>query len=64
METYEELQEEFEKKVKKLQEKCLHPRTMWVEQWWAVGHPTGYEVLICKFCNKIVKKRKYGGGVK
>lgn len=57
MSTYNELKEEFEQKVKQLQEKCNHPRSKWYPQYWAIGHTTGYEVLICEICNKELDKR-------
>jgi len=54
--TYEELREEFERKVKELQERCPHPETYWAEEWWAIGHSTGYAVRICKVCNKALER--------
>ncbi len=58
MKSYKELEEEFDNEVAAVQEKCPHEETEWMEQWWAVGHSTGYKVKMCKFCNKIVEKVK------
>ena len=57
MRTYDDLKEEFEAKVEKLQERCKHPKTEWMEQWWAYGHFTGKQVKVCLVCNKILDKK-------
>ena len=54
--TYKQLKTEFERKVKELQDKCLHKQTKWCEEWWAIAHSTGNEVKICVICNKILDK--------
>lgn len=56
MSSYDELYEEFQRKVEELQGKCPHIETIWCEEWWAIGHSTGYAVLICKKCNKHLMK--------
>jgi len=57
METYEQLEREFDKKVKELQAKCPHKRFEWMNEWWAIGHSTGSRVKICKRCNKILERK-------
>ena len=60
MTTYKQLEKEFERKVKELQDKiCPHKKTKWMEQWWAIGHSTGYSVKVCLRCNKIVDKKAH-----
>ena len=56
--TFEQLKEEFERKVQELRKKCKHQKlSKWMDFWWAPGHPTGYQVKICKICGMIVKRR-------
>jgi len=55
--TYDGLKEEFEKKVKELQEKCPHKKTYWAEHWWALAHSSGYKVRVCKRCHKILEEK-------
>lgn len=58
MKNYKELQKEFDEKVKELKKKCLHKNiSVWSEEWWAMGHPTGFEVKSCKTCREIIKRR-------
>ena len=52
MTTYKILEKEFNKKVKALQKECKHEKTEWYEQWWAIGHSSGFRVQICLKCNK------------
>jgi len=54
MSTYKELWEEFQRKVKELQKKCDHPKTLWVIG--TITHPAGFAVKVCKICNKDLKK--------
>ena len=55
--TYNDLQKEFERKVKDLQANCSHKRlTPWLEEWWSIGHSTGNVIRRCKYCNKVVEK--------
>ena len=59
MKTYDELKKEFNEKVKQLQAKCSHPRISdWMDEWWALGHPTGFLVKKCEICDLIVKRSK------
>ena len=55
---YEELEDIFNKKILDLQNKCPHKKTMWVEEYWAIGHPTGNYVLICENCKKVLKRKE------
>lgn len=56
--TYKKLKDEFDVKVKKLQETCPHKRTRWCEEWWAIAHSTGFKVKICLRCNKKLDKKQ------
>jgi len=58
MNEYNKLKKEFERKVKELQERCEHKETFWAEQWWALGHGTGYAVKVCNNCFKTLEKIK------
>ena len=52
------LREEFERKVKELQDSCPHEEiTDWYNVHWAIGHPSLYEQRTCKRCDKIIEKR-------
>ena len=58
MSTYEELEKEFQEKVNQLRAKCKHPKISdWTEEWWAIGHPTGYFVKVCLICRKEVERK-------
>ncbi len=55
---YEQLEKEFKKKVAKLKKNCKHKNlTPWSEEWWAMGHSTGFQVKACKICREIIKRR-------
>ena len=58
MTTYENLQKEFDKNVEELRKKCPHKKLSgWCEEWWAMGHGTGFQVKSCLVCNEIVKRK-------
>lgn len=57
LKSYKDLKKEFDKKVKELQEKCPHKKSIWCEEWWAIAHTTGYKVKVCDFCNKILERK-------
>jgi hypothetical protein len=57
MKSYDDLQKEFDKKVKELQEKCPHKKTEYMEQWWAYAHSTGNIVKSCLNCNKTLETK-------
>lgn len=56
MKTAQQLKEDYENKLKKLQEKCKHKDTTWLTYMWAIGHSDG-EALICLNCEKILDRR-------
>jgi hypothetical protein len=59
MNGYNKLKQEFDDKVKQLQRRCKHKRlSAWREEWWALGHSTGYRVRQCLYCDKVIKRRK------
>jgi len=53
---YEQLRQEFEKKLKELQQRCKHKETFWAREQWALAHGTGYAVEVCKNCNKQLRR--------
>ena len=57
MTTYDDLEKDFLKKVKQLQDNCKHKKTTWCEHWWAPGHSSNYNVEICNVCNKRVAEK-------
>ena len=58
MTTYNQLQKEFDEKVKELKKKCPHKKLSdWCKEWWAMGHSTGFYVKSCLVCNEIVKRK-------
>ena len=58
MKTYKELKEEFDEKVKDLQSKCKHEDVSdWIVEWYAVAHPTGWQVKMCNICDKMVARK-------
>jgi len=57
MRSYDELKEEFDRKVKELREKCDHSDvTDWIEEYWAPAHSNGCMVKICNICKKEVAR--------
>lgn len=59
MSEYKKLEEEFKQKVKMLQDNCDHKElTEWIPVYWAFGHSSGYPVLHCKRCNKVIATTK------
>ncbi|KXB00721.1 hypothetical protein AKJ40_00745 [candidate division MSBL1 archaeon SCGC-AAA259M10] len=56
--TYQDLKDEFDKKVEKLREECDHLEVSdWRKECWAIGHTTGFEVKVCEICRETVAKR-------
>ena len=56
--TYEQLEKEFNRKVIKLRKDCKHKEIWpWCEQYWAIGHSSGYKVRVCKKCREIVMEK-------
>jgi len=59
MKTYKELEEKFDKDIEKLQKNCKHKDiSKWIDQWWAIGHSTGWQVKVCNICNKVVERKR------
>ena len=63
---YDTIVDDFKKKIKLAQETCLHEKTQWVEEYWALGHSTGCMLKVCLNCNKTLERKepKYGVSVK
>ncbi len=57
MKDYNQLKEEFDEKVKELQDKCPHKKTHWAEHYWALAHSSGYKVRVCNRCHKILEEK-------
>ena len=58
MSKYNNLKEEFDKKVEELRKNCKHEKlSEWMEEWWAVAHPTGYMVKTCRICNQVIERK-------
>lgn len=56
--TYKQLEREFNKKVAELKKNCKHKNlTPWSDEWWAIGHETGFQVRACKRCREIIKRK-------
>ena len=51
MKTAQSLRDDFERKLKELQESCKHPKSKWMEYHWAPGHSSG----MCKVCDNCEK---------
>ena len=57
MNDFEKLQEEFNDKINKLRETCPHTFVSeWIEEYWAIGHSTGYMIRTCNNCYKIIDR--------
>lgn len=55
--TAKELKDKYDKDLKELQERCEHKNTTWCTEEWIIGHSTGYQVLSCSDCWKVIKRR-------
>lgn len=54
------IMEEAWDKIKALQESCTHDEiTDWFNPHWAPGHSSPYEIIVCKRCDKELKRRNY-----
>ena len=53
MKTYDQLENEFKDKVARLQKKCRHEKTEWLESFWAPGHSSGRN-RVCSTCGKVL----------
>ena len=58
MKSYNQLRDEFEKKVKELQKKCPHKKASWGWSFHDMRVYIGYKIKVCEFCGKILKRRK------
>lgn len=58
METIDEMRKRHAREIEELQKSCKHESiSKWMEEWWAIGHSTGFEVKQCNICGKTVKRR-------
>jgi len=58
MVTAQELKDKYKKDLKKLQDNCKHEDVSdWIQEYWAPGHMSDFEVKICNICEKTVSKR-------
>jgi len=52
------IDEDYQRKLSELQANCPHTKlTDWMDEWWALGHSTGYSVQHCKNCDKEIHRR-------
>jgi hypothetical protein len=59
MKEAKKLHEEYQKKLKHLQQTCPHEKQSdWMEEWWAPGHSTGRMVKVCSNCNKVLQAKR------
>jgi hypothetical protein len=59
MNAAQRLHDEYQRKLKQLQETCPHKeQTDWLEEWWAPGHSTDRMVKTCKNCNKVLQAKR------
>ena len=56
--SYTELLKKFHKDVSNLRANCKHGDISdWIVEYWAITHPTGWQVKECNFCYKIVVRK-------
>ena len=55
---YNKLEDDFNKKIRLMQNKCPHKESGWIQEHWAIGHPTGSKVCVCLNCNKILERKE------
>lgn len=49
-----------DKEIAELRSKCKHESVSdWVEEWWALGHSTGFEVLYCEICEATLSRKTH-----
>jgi hypothetical protein len=53
----DELKEQYQRDLDVLQKVCPHKKTHWCEEWNAPARSTGWMVLYCKNCWKIIKRK-------
>jgi hypothetical protein len=59
MNAAEKLHDEYQRKLKLLQETCPHEkRSDWIEEWWAPGYSTDRKVKVCANCNKVLQAKR------
>jgi hypothetical protein len=51
------LKDKFKKDLEELQKNCKHKKTGWCREEFAPAHPTGWEILVCESCWKVLKRR-------
>jgi hypothetical protein len=56
MSAIEKLRKKHDKEIEELQSKCKHKITDRMSQYWAPGHSSGYDVEVCRECEKTVKE--------
>jgi hypothetical protein len=53
----EEINERHKKEIEELRSNCKHKSLSdWIEEYWAPGHTTGFQVRVCNECGEIVKR--------
>jgi hypothetical protein len=58
MNAAQKLYTEYQEKLKQLQQSCPHDKLSdWMEEWWAPGHATDFEVRVCENCEEVVSRK-------
>jgi len=57
------LRKKHEEEIKQLQDSCIHSKSSWMEEHWAIGHSTGNSVKVCSNCEKILAREPYDNTV-
>ena len=60
MQTYAELEAQFQRRVAWLRRRCPHGEAEWLPFAWAPGHYGGVEVRVCSACGKTLERRNPG----
>ena len=60
MSEQERLFNEYQKKLKELQDSCPHlEKSEWMDYQWAMAHSTGQAAKCCKRCGKILEMKSW-----
>lgn len=63
-ENIDQMRERHKKDIENLQNNCKHTDISgWMDYMWAPGH-FGLPVKVCKFCGKIIKRKKMKFNIK
>src|SRR3989304_5984025 len=47
-----------DKAIEELRKSCKHEQVSdWSDEWWALGHSTGFQLKVCNMCEKTIHRR-------